>query len=274
MKEITLKPLGPLGFTGNTPVIVTLKNDCYRSGGLEKRKTKSMKGGDSMENGLDPYDMQKKRELHPKADEKNFIVKRGGKFILCCGSRKKRDKGYCQTYAGQGTDHPGYGRCKLHGGSNTGPKTAEGKEIVGKNNARKHGLYAKHLSEEEQSIYEKIRGQKELTLYEELSLLKTKLVSYYNHVWLQERARGRKGLIRYQTKKGVRTQYEMGSIEDPNVHKTLEQIRRLVATASGIDGANEQDLVTQVNAELREASRGKVMFSWNTGVQHREEIKE
>ena len=33
-----------------------------------------------------------------------------------CGARKKQSEGNCTRPAGWGTDHPGFGRCKLHGG--------------------------------------------------------------------------------------------------------------------------------------------------------------
>jgi hypothetical protein len=34
-----------------------------------------------------------------------------------CGANKRQGKGQCTHPAGWGTDHPGYGSCKLHGGS-------------------------------------------------------------------------------------------------------------------------------------------------------------
>lgn len=34
-----------------------------------------------------------------------------------CGSRRNKHPGTCQRPAGWGTPHPGWGRCKLHGGS-------------------------------------------------------------------------------------------------------------------------------------------------------------
>jgi hypothetical protein len=34
-----------------------------------------------------------------------------------CGAKKRQGEGYCQNKAGTGTDHPGTGRCKFHGGS-------------------------------------------------------------------------------------------------------------------------------------------------------------
>jgi hypothetical protein len=33
-----------------------------------------------------------------------------------CGARKKNGE-HCRAFAGQGTDHPGYGSCKFHGGA-------------------------------------------------------------------------------------------------------------------------------------------------------------
>ncbi|HDR3524336.1 HGGxSTG domain-containing protein [Bacillus cereus group sp. MYBK12-2] len=60
-----------------------------------------------------------------------------------CGA-KTRDGKKCKRPAGWGTDHPGSGRCKLHGGASTGPKTQAGKEKV-KQNAVKHGAYVERL---------------------------------------------------------------------------------------------------------------------------------
>ena len=34
-----------------------------------------------------------------------------------CNARKTDGSGYCRHEAGWGTDHPGHGRCKFHGGS-------------------------------------------------------------------------------------------------------------------------------------------------------------
>jgi hypothetical protein len=39
-----------------------------------------------------------------------------------CGARKKQSEGTCTRPAGWGTDHPGFGRCKLHGGCAPGPR--------------------------------------------------------------------------------------------------------------------------------------------------------
>ena len=39
-----------------------------------------------------------------------------GKAYDICGAKKKQNGGHCTRPAGWGTDHPGYGKCKLHGG--------------------------------------------------------------------------------------------------------------------------------------------------------------
>lgn len=44
---------------------------------------------------------------------------------FCNASTKQRAGGLCQRPAGWGTDHPGTGRCKLHGGATPGAHRAE-----------------------------------------------------------------------------------------------------------------------------------------------------
>lgn len=41
-----------------------------------------------------------------------------------CGARKRQGEGDCKRPAGWGTDHPGEGQCKLHGGSTHGRTAA------------------------------------------------------------------------------------------------------------------------------------------------------
>ncbi|MFC5268440.1 hypothetical protein ACFPJ1_40580 [Kribbella qitaiheensis] len=41
-----------------------------------------------------------------------------------CGGKKRQGEGDCTRPAGWGTDHPGLGKCKLHGGSTQNHKTA------------------------------------------------------------------------------------------------------------------------------------------------------
>jgi hypothetical protein len=70
-----------------------------------------------------------------------------------CGA-KTRGGHPCGRPAGWGTPHPGSGRCKLHGGLSTGPKSTEGKKKIAAN-AIKHGGYSdKILSEHEKDLYD------------------------------------------------------------------------------------------------------------------------
>lgn len=227
-----------------------------------------------MNKEFDPYDLDGKRKIHPKADAKNFLDVRQGKVVLRCGARKKRKDGLCKSLAGAGTSHPGYGRCKYCGGSNTGPKTEEGRQKSAQN-ARKHGLYAAYLTPNSQEIYEDLRKRKNHGVNEEIAFLKTKAVEYLQYVGIQRQARGKKGLMRQQFRKGDVSEYEMGSIEDPYIHKTMEQIRRLVATNNALSVNTDDDILDEINRELREASKAVARKSWTAGpVQQRMERKE
>lgn len=53
-----------------------------------------------------------------------------------CGGKKRQGTGTCGQPAGWGTDHAGFGRCKLHGGSTTSGRAAaaedEGRYLLGR----------------------------------------------------------------------------------------------------------------------------------------------
>jgi len=49
-----------------------------------------------------------------------------------CGSRKKQSEGTCRNAAGYKTDHPGVGKCHLHGGSMRNHKIAATRELAAK----------------------------------------------------------------------------------------------------------------------------------------------
>lgn len=69
-----------------------------------------------------------------------------------CGA-KNRKGNPCGRPAGWGTDHPGSGRCKLHGGLSTGPKSEAGKKKIAAN-AIKHGAYSDRLlCDSERDLY-------------------------------------------------------------------------------------------------------------------------
>lgn len=84
---------------------------------------------------------------------------------LLCGARARTAGGRpCQRPAGWGTDHPGSGRCKFHGGLSTGPKNGP-------------GLYRTKLTPELQVIYDKFLTDPNLKrLDEEVALVKALIV--------------------------------------------------------------------------------------------------
>jgi hypothetical protein len=93
--------------------------------------------------GNKAHDTQKKKKK--KQQKKSPAAK--------CGAKTRAGK-KCGQAAGWGTDHPGSGKCKLHGGASTGPKSAAGKERISKN-AIKHGAYIdKIISDLEREIYD------------------------------------------------------------------------------------------------------------------------
>lgn len=84
-----------------------------------------------------------------------------------CGA-KNRQGTPCRRPSGWGTDHAGEGRCKLHGGKNSGPPK-------GNKNALKTGEYEAiwidTLDEEEQQLYPMISQDLSTQIEEELKLL-------------------------------------------------------------------------------------------------------
>lgn len=70
-----------------------------------------------------------------------------------CGA-KTRAGTPCMKTAGWGTSHLGTGKCKLHGGSSTGPRDPS--KLKGNKNALKHGLYSKYLPKETMELVDEI----------------------------------------------------------------------------------------------------------------------
>jgi hypothetical protein len=55
-----------------------------------------------------------------------------------CGARKRNGE-QCRAFAGQGTDHPGIGNCKFHGGSTRSHRQAAARKIAQRNIAARTG---------------------------------------------------------------------------------------------------------------------------------------
>lgn len=52
----------------------------------------------------------------------------GGALHDLCGARLRQAEGTCRKTAGWGTDHPGYGSCRLHGGSTSTQTTGAARQ--------------------------------------------------------------------------------------------------------------------------------------------------
>ena len=85
-----------------------------------------------------------------------------------CGAKTRKGTP-CLRPAGWGTNHPGIGRCKLHGGSSTGPKDQRNNK-----NAVKTGEYETiwfdTLDEEEKELFHQINLDKIKQLDNEIKL--------------------------------------------------------------------------------------------------------
>lgn len=219
----------------------------------------------------DPYDMRLKTKFHAKADKKNVIGLIRGKPTLCCGALIHGKT--CRQRAGAGTEHQGYGRCKLHGGNNTGPKTEEGKAKV-KYNGVKHGLFMKSLLPGEDKIFTALSDEDDVkSLTYEITLLKTKIIAYLMRqsdkfqadvAEYGEEIAYKNSRVWFAEGDGVRRYYHAGTIEDNALDRALRTLRSLVETHNRLKGVDDgQDIVDVINKELKAASHGSIALSWS-----------
>lgn len=224
----------------------------------------------------DPYDMRLKVQFHPQADQLNVIMTTKVNPSLRCGAVKGGKP--CKQPAGAGTSHIGYGRCRLHGGNNTGPKTAEGKARSTLNNV-KHGLYSKTLLPEEMTLLNQLEEDSLDVLDYAIKVQTVKIISYLNKHTDRfakdrelegEEIAYRKSRVICREGDGMKSFYHAATIEDNALDRAFNTLRRLVGQKHLIDGKDdsESDIMDAINTELRAASRGQVSISWGGNAQN------
>lgn len=219
---------------------------------------------------FDPYGKELKRAMHELADDKNMVHMKRGNPTLVCGALRK-EKGPCLMNAGLGTRHVGYGRCKLHGGNNTGPKTPEGKAKVAQN-GRIHGLYSTVLSPVEKEIYESLLEKPKIDLSHEIRMLQAKIIGYLQD-WRKRYEYAEKVFGVHEAERRMRVYYTVGdsgtkgcyhagTIEDKPLIRALNELAKMIEKNARLDPDNNEDLLSSVNNELAKASHGKVTIAW------------
>lgn len=229
----------------------------------------------------DPYDMRLKVQFHPQADQLNVIAVPKKNPILCCGAMRNGEP--CKRSAGAGTSHPGYGRCKLHGGCSTGPKTEEGK-ARSISNGTKHGLYAKTLLPEELETLKEIENAPDFDALDyAIKVQVVKIISYLERHASRfvkdrelegEEMAYRKSRVICREGDGVKSFYHAGTIEDNALDRALNTLRRYLKDKAVIDGKDdsEDSIIDAINAELRAASKGQVSISWGGNAQQKQAV--
>lgn len=236
---------------------------------------------------FDPYDMRLKRRFHQQADAKNVIAKSRKNYNLCCGAITRGK--VCKNPAGMGTGHKGFGRCKIHGGLNTGPKTEEGRARIAAavgERSRTHGLYSRILLPEEETILEEIEAKEDFNALDySIKVQTVKIISYlqkHKDRFVKDRdlegeeIAYKKSRVICREGDGMKTFYHAGTIEDNALDRALNTLRRMIGQKHVIEGRDDgpDDIMAALNAELKAASRGEVSISWGGQAQSKEKPEE
>ena len=153
----------------------------------------------------------------------------------------------------------------------TGPKTVDGKDRSSQN-ARKHGFYSPGLTSKEKAVYENQSDEAAVSLLPEIKLLKAKVLVYLAD-WKEKLEQDGEAATQVaykvitETEDGERVSniagyYRAATIEDRPLMRALNDLGRMVERQARLNPEAGDDLVSQINAELRAASHGQVTVSW------------
>lgn len=149
-------------FGNLTPYLRRITGPCYSSPmpGRQGRTTAARRSLGEDIKTLSPEEREAVNRLRPPSER---LVDPNSK----CGARlkdspnRKGDHTTCQNKAGEGTDHPGYGNCKFHGGSTKAGKTKAardyGRDLIALDKARFGGDGSLLTVTAEEAILEEVR---------------------------------------------------------------------------------------------------------------------
>lgn len=157
-----------------------------------------------------------------------------------CGAKAHGSGKPCRLPAGWGTDHPGRGRCKLHGGASHGAPP-------GNKNARKHGAYETvirdRLTPEERAIFDAVPADE--SLREELRVLRFKLARLLEPVEREELI----GVPGVGVEKAVVQVDEVTKAKA--IARLVQEIRAIVQARSGHEAGGAIDALVDALARSR-----------------------
>lgn len=129
-----------------------------------------------------------------------------------CGART-RVAGRCRKEMGWGTDHFGKGRCRIHGGHNSGAP-------IRNTNATTHGIYSKYFDPDEVELFNS-QSAVEMDLSAEIALIRIELKRCYERASMQrDLAGGAKGFFQWDKAYRVKeldVSEEMAESEPPAI---------------------------------------------------------
>jgi hypothetical protein len=171
-----------------------------------------------------------------------------------CGAKRHKSKETCKLPAGWGTEHPGTGRCKLHGGCSTGPRDTS--KMLGHKRTVKTGehetILHTSLTEKEIELYCSIDWEdKKKQICDEIALLTIRENRMLDRIANLNKAQDGMTIVSIELNEGtdgknktVRMKDTLGQIQ--NIEEALTRVQekkgKMIEILHKIDnGANNGD---------------------------------